>query len=130
MAQEVMPHQSVEVVGAGRTGVNLVIRDFRLLAKIGAECLRDTGRLLQRSSVRHVNDDLAKPRVRSMSMNVFLGGWGGTDGYWGPIFSDYLIYLKQQELQVPGPSKVFVFLDMREDSIDMGNFGTRMADRK
>ena len=25
----------------------------------------------------------AKPRVRSMSMNVFLGGWGGTDGNWG-----------------------------------------------
>ena len=24
-------------------------------------------------------------------------------------------------------SKVFVFLDMREDSIDMGNFGPRMA---
>ena len=70
---------------------------------------------------------VAKPRVRSMSMNVFLGGWGGTDGYWGPVFSDYLIYLKQQELQVPGPSRVFVFLDMREDSIDMGNFGTRMA---
>jgi prepilin-type N-terminal cleavage/methylation domain-containing protein len=68
-----------------------------------------------------------KPRVRSMSMNVFLGGWGGTDGYWGPVFSDYFIYLKQPELQVPGPSKVFVFLDMREDSIDMGNFGTRMA---
>ncbi len=68
-----------------------------------------------------------KPRVRSMSMNVFLGGWGGTDGNWGPIFSAYLIYLKQPELQVPGPAKVFVFLDMREDSIDMGNFGTRMA---
>ena len=72
-------------------------------------------------------DGVAKPRVRSMSMNVFLGGWGGTDGYWGPVFSDYFIYLKQQALQVPGPSKVFVFLDMREDSIDMGNFGTRMA---
>jgi len=68
-----------------------------------------------------------KPRVRSMSMNVFLGGWGGTDGYWGPVFSDYKIYGKQTELVVPGPSKVFVFLDMREDSIDMGNFGTRMA---
>jgi len=68
-----------------------------------------------------------KPRVRSMSMNIFLGGWGGTDGNWGPVFSDYLIYLKQTELQVPGPAKVFVFLDMREDSIDMGNFGTRMA---
>jgi prepilin-type N-terminal cleavage/methylation domain-containing protein len=68
-----------------------------------------------------------KPRVRSISMNVFLGGWGGTDGYWGPIFSDYKIYLKPSELHNPGPSKVFVFLDMREDSIDMGNFGTRMA---
>ena len=68
-----------------------------------------------------------KPRVRSISMNVFLGGWGGTDGYWGPIFSDYKIYLKPSELHDPGPANVFVFLDMREDSIDMGNFGTRMA---
>jgi len=69
----------------------------------------------------------AKPRVRSMSMNVFLGGWGGTDGNWGPIFNAYKIYLKQNELADPGPAKVFVFLDMREDSIDMGNFATRMA---
>ncbi len=69
---------------------------------------------------------VAKPRVRSMAMNVFLGGWGGTDGNWGPPFSDYNIYLKQSELSDPGPDKIFVFLDMREDSIDMGNFGTRM----
>jgi prepilin-type N-terminal cleavage/methylation domain-containing protein len=74
-----------------------------------------------------VVDGEQKPRVRSMSMNVFLGGWGGTDGYWGPPFSDYKIYRKQTELADPGPSKVFVLLDMREDSIDMGNFGTRMA---
>jgi prepilin-type N-terminal cleavage/methylation domain-containing protein len=69
----------------------------------------------------------SKPRVRSMSMNLFLGGWGGTDGNWGSVFSDYKIYRKQPELSNPGPSSVFVFLDMREDSIDMGNFGTRMA---
>ncbi|MEO7677474.1 MAG: hypothetical protein ABIV39_11995, partial [Verrucomicrobiota bacterium] len=68
-----------------------------------------------------------KPRVRSMSMNIFLGGWGGTDGHWGSVFSDYKIYLKQSELAHPGPSLVFVFLDMREDSLDMGNFATRMA---
>lgn len=68
-----------------------------------------------------------KPRVRSISMNVFLGGWGGTDGNWGAVFSDYKIYKKQTELNDPGPSKMFVFLDMREDSIDMGNFATRMA---
>ncbi len=68
-----------------------------------------------------------KPRVRSISMNIFLGGWGGTDGNWGSIFSAYKIYLKQTELQNPGPANTFVFLDMREDSIDMGNFATRMA---
>jgi prepilin-type N-terminal cleavage/methylation domain-containing protein len=67
-----------------------------------------------------------KPRVRSISMNVFLGGWAGTDGGWGAIFSDYRIYMKQNELHDPGPAKLFVFLDMREDSIDMGNFATRM----
>ena len=69
----------------------------------------------------------AKLRVRSMSMNVFLGGWGGTDGHWGAVFSAYKIYRKQTELANPGPVNTFVFLDMREDSIDMGNFGTSMA---
>jgi len=68
----------------------------------------------------------AKPRVRSMSMNVFLGGWGGTDGNWGAPFSNYLIYMKQSQLQIPGAANLFVFLDMREDSIDMGNFAARM----
>lgn len=68
-----------------------------------------------------------KPRVRSMSMNIFLGGWAGTDGNWGPVFSDYKIYMKQNQLVDPGPSRVFVFLDVREDSIDMGNFATDMT---
>jgi prepilin-type N-terminal cleavage/methylation domain-containing protein len=66
-----------------------------------------------------------RPRVRSMSMNVYLGGWGGTDGGWNyqppPLF-----YFKGSELGNPGHSMVFVFLDMREDSIDMGNFATNM----
>ena len=66
--------------------------------------------------------------ARSQHVDERLPGWlGRQDGDWGAVFSDYMIYLKQTELQVPGPTKVFVFLDMREDSIDMGNFGTRMA---
>jgi prepilin-type N-terminal cleavage/methylation domain-containing protein len=73
---------------------------------------------------------VAKPRVRSMSMNVFLGGWGGTYGNWdyslGAVYSDYKIFMKQAELASANPSKIFVFLDMREDSIDMGNFATSM----
>ncbi len=68
-----------------------------------------------------------KPRVRSISMNIFLGGWGGTDGHWGAPFSNYQIYTKTDQLSIPGHDKVFVFLDMREDSIDMGNFAARMA---
>ena len=83
------------------------------------KCPADRSRLIVGGEV--------KPRVRSMSMNIFLGGWAGTDGGWGNIFSDYKIYMKQTELSDPGPAKVFVFLDMREDSIDMGNFATRMA---
>jgi len=72
-----------------------------------------------------------KPRVRSMSMNVYLGGWGGTYGNWelyeGRVWSDFKIYLKQSDLANPGPAKLFVFLDMREDSIDMGNLGVSMS---
>ncbi len=82
-----------------------------------------------RSSV--VVDGEKKPRVRSMSMNVFMGGWGGTYGNWeftssAPAYTNHMIFTKQTELAHRGPDKLFVFLDMREDSIDMGNFATSM----
>jgi prepilin-type N-terminal cleavage/methylation domain-containing protein len=73
------------------------------------------------------------PRVRSMSMNVWLGGFGGIDdglsddpepervggGRWR-------VYLKTPDMIDPGPTRTFVFLDMREDSIDIGNFAPDM----
>ena len=72
-----------------------------------------------------------KSRVRSMSMNVYLGGWGGTYGNWdriyGRIWTDFKIFMKQSDLANPGPAGIYVFLDVREDSIDMGNFATSMA---
>ena len=67
------------------------------------------------------------PRVRSMSMNVYLGGWGGTDGGWGPQISNYRIFRKYSEFTAPTPSMMWVLLDMREDSIDMGNLCVNMA---
>jgi len=70
---------------------------------------------------------LTRPRVRSMSMNVYLGGWGGTDGNWGAAISNYRIFRKFSDLSSPPPSQMFVFLDMREDSIDMGNLCVNMA---
>lgn len=65
-----------------------------------------------------------KPRVRSMSMNVFMGGWAGTHGGWP--WQEYRIHKKQSDLASTGPANLFVFLDMRQDSIDMGNFATSM----
>ena len=63
-----------------------------------------------------------KPRVRSISMNLFLGGFHGED----PDKS-YLLYMKYAQLANPGPVKVFVFIDEREDAINWGNFETDMA---
>jgi prepilin-type N-terminal cleavage/methylation domain-containing protein/prepilin-type processing-associated H-X9-DG protein len=73
------------------------------------------------------------PRVRSMSMNVWVGGFRGMD--YG--FSDstdpfevggsvWRVYLTMSQMTDPGPSRTFLFLDMREDSIDIGNFATDM----
>jgi hypothetical protein len=68
----------------------------------------------------------ARPRVRSMSMNVYLGGFAGTDGGW-PFITPYLLYLKTTELTSPGPAKTFVFLDQRADAINWGNVLVSMA---
>jgi hypothetical protein len=75
------------------------------------------------------------PRVRSMSMNFWVGGFAGYDGnlsggnnwpygtYGG---SPWRVYLHMNEFVNPGPVGIFLFMDMREDSIDWGNFATDM----
>jgi prepilin-type N-terminal cleavage/methylation domain-containing protein/prepilin-type processing-associated H-X9-DG protein len=67
----------------------------------------------------------AVPRVRSMSMNVYLGGFGGTDGGW-KWANNWMLFRKASEFPPMSASRVFVFLDMREDSVDTGNFSTQM----
>jgi prepilin-type N-terminal cleavage/methylation domain-containing protein/prepilin-type processing-associated H-X9-DG protein len=69
----------------------------------------------------------AKPRVRSMSMNIYLGGWGGSYGGWGYEISRCKLYMKLSDIVDPTPSQMFVLLDMREDSIDMGNLCVNMS---
>jgi prepilin-type N-terminal cleavage/methylation domain-containing protein len=74
----------------------------------------------------------SRPRVRSMSMNIWMGGFTGYDGglsggnYTTLGGDPWRVYLKLSELHDPGPSQTFLFLDMREDSIDWGNFATDM----
>lgn len=72
------------------------------------------------------------PRVRSMSMNVWVGGFAGYSGelsdsdprvYGG---NPWKIYLKMSDFSDPNPSGIFLLMDIREDSIDWGNFATDM----
>jgi prepilin-type processing-associated H-X9-DG protein len=65
---------------------------------------------------------VAKPRVRSCAMNLFLGGFHGSV----PSDPSYICYLKYSQLNTPGPTKIFVFIDEREDAINWGNFYTDM----
>ncbi len=65
-----------------------------------------------------------KPRVRSMSMNFWFGGFGGVD--YGLSGGGWRLYFKMSDLVDPGPAKTWLLLDMREDSIDIGNFATDM----
>ena len=65
------------------------------------------------------------PRVRSMSMNFWFGGFGGVDG--GLSGGGWKLYFKMSDLVDPGPARTWLLLDMREDSIDIGNFATDMT---
>ena len=70
------------------------------------------------------------PRVRTVSMNFFLGGFGG-DGANGMVSGNqYPVYRKTTDLisgLSPGPSDTWVFVDERQDCINWGNYATDMA---
>jgi prepilin-type N-terminal cleavage/methylation domain-containing protein/prepilin-type processing-associated H-X9-DG protein len=64
-------------------------------------------------------DGKVLPRVRSMAMNVHCGAWGENERvYW----YGYKVYQQESDFIDPGPSSTFVFLDVREDSTNFGNF--------
>jgi prepilin-type N-terminal cleavage/methylation domain-containing protein/prepilin-type processing-associated H-X9-DG protein len=74
------------------------------------------------------------PRVRTVSMNFFWGGFGGQNassgegvGSWG---GQYPVYMKTTDLtanQSPGPVDTWVFIDERQDCINWGNYLQDMA---
>jgi prepilin-type N-terminal cleavage/methylation domain-containing protein len=72
------------------------------------------------------------PRIRSMSMNNWVGGPGwDSSGPWWPRSTasqgGWQVYLKLSDMNNPGPSQTFVLLDEREDSINDGYFVVDMA---
>jgi prepilin-type N-terminal cleavage/methylation domain-containing protein/prepilin-type processing-associated H-X9-DG protein len=58
------------------------------------------------------------PRVRSMSMNNYMGALE---------LPDFRSFMKMQDITVPGPSDAWVFMDEREDSINDGLFAVDAA---
>jgi prepilin-type N-terminal cleavage/methylation domain-containing protein/prepilin-type processing-associated H-X9-DG protein len=66
---------------------------------------------------------VARPRVRTISMNFYLGGFAGQN-----VNNAYQLYFKLSDLnsKSPTPTKTFLFLDEREDVINWGNFATVM----
>ena len=66
------------------------------------------------------NNGKGAPRVRSVSMNAYLGDRGG------PFSAGYYQFKKYSEIQVPSPSQCWVFVEEREDSINDGWFAVDM----
>jgi prepilin-type N-terminal cleavage/methylation domain-containing protein/prepilin-type processing-associated H-X9-DG protein len=71
------------------------------------------------------------PRVRSVSMNNWVGGNGnspetGYKGYWGLGSPNSIVFRKLTQMNRPGPAMTFVLLDERQDSINDGYFATEM----
>ena len=62
------------------------------------------------------------PRLRSRSIHNWVGGPTGSNSGTG-----YRVYLKDTDMNDPGPSNTFVMLDEREDSINDGYFVVDMA---
>jgi prepilin-type N-terminal cleavage/methylation domain-containing protein len=77
-----------------------------------------------------------KPRVRSLSMNAYVGGYApsrtaplGSPGTVIGIFSSiqYRVFSKTTEFNVLPPAMAFVFVDERPEAINWGNFLTVMS---
>ena len=60
------------------------------------------------------------PRVRSVSMQSYMGERGG------PFSGGYIQFRKYSQILNPSPSKAWVFVDEREDSINDGWFAVAM----
>jgi len=74
---------------------------------------------------------VATPRVRTMSINLYMGGFAGPNGgtaSW-PFANGYWVFQKYSDITGSrmGAVKGFTFMDFREDAINWGNFMTHTA---
>ena len=67
---------------------------------------------------------VSKSRLRNRGMNLYLGGYGGLRS---PGMNNCRLFLKESDMTDPSPAMLMVLADMREDSVDWGNFGVNMT---
>ena len=67
------------------------------------------------------------PRVRSVSMNCFMGGEDGSAAFAGLLASNAKFKTFTKLPNIPTADSMYVFLDENEDSINNGWFGINMA---
>jgi prepilin-type N-terminal cleavage/methylation domain-containing protein/prepilin-type processing-associated H-X9-DG protein len=65
------------------------------------------------------------PRIRSMSMSIWVGGNEGKASDWDSS-GKFTVFTKTSAFTDPGPSMTYVLLDEREDSINDGFFVVSM----
>jgi prepilin-type N-terminal cleavage/methylation domain-containing protein/prepilin-type processing-associated H-X9-DG protein len=78
-----------------------------------------------KSTVTYLGKKL--PRVRTMSMQIWMGGRGENLPVGWSLDRNWRIYRKYSDILDPGPSNTFVFLDEREDTINDGMFVVDMT---
>jgi prepilin-type processing-associated H-X9-DG protein len=78
-----------------------------------------------------VSNGVALPRVRSYSMNFYLGGYGGnaSPGYEPNIQFPFYTRLTDlaDSVRSPGAANTFLFIEERQDCINWGDFLTDMT---
>jgi prepilin-type N-terminal cleavage/methylation domain-containing protein/prepilin-type processing-associated H-X9-DG protein len=85
-----------------------------------------------RSTVRPSSGPFAGqvvPRVRSMAMSIWVGGWKQNNGLVtdaGCSGPTWRVYSKLSDMADPGPTRTWVLMDEREDRINYGNAFTDM----
>jgi prepilin-type N-terminal cleavage/methylation domain-containing protein/prepilin-type processing-associated H-X9-DG protein len=67
-----------------------------------------------------------KPRIRTMAMNAYVGGFSGQDYNLGGM-PDHRIFAKLADLNDPGPAGIFLLVDERDDAVNWGTFMTDMS---
>lgn len=69
-------------------------------------------------------DGIRVPRIRSISMNMFLGV---ISGFQHPDTQSFRYFRREADLAGGNPSKTFVFTDERYDSLNDGSFHVSMS---